>query len=61
MGIQINFHVGAQNKKKLLVRYTSVVSDIILPSAKRVDPDQAALTRSESALFVKALKGVYMS
>ena len=45
--------------KKLLVRSTSVIFLL----ANRVDPDQTALTRvacSGSALFAKALKGVYL-
>ena len=50
--------------KKLLVRFTSVGSYLIIfPLANRVDPDRAALkraVRSGSALFAKVLKCVSM-
>ena len=47
--------------KKLLVRSTSVGSYLIIfPYANIVDPDQAALTISGSALFAKVLKCVSM-
>ena len=46
---------------KLPVRSTSVGSYLItFPYANRVNLDQAALSRSGSALFVKVLKGVPM-
>ena len=49
---------------KLVVWSTNVGSYLIIfPSANRVDPDQAALTRaarSGSARFAKVLKGTYM-
>ena len=51
-------------KEKLLVRSLSVKSNLIIfCKANRVDPDQAALTRtacSLSAMFAKVSKGVSM-